>query len=95
MEKHERRMTARFELPMAIGADARAGLGLEKTRSGRRKTVITAPPKGGGESHQMGVAQERMGLEISHASIYVSDLRAARKVCKGDGAARAICDVLN
>jgi len=70
MQQDESGMRRWIGLPMAIGADLRAGLGLKKSRLGGGKARKSAPPEDSGKSHRMRIFQERRRMEFLHHNLW-------------------------
>jgi len=81
VKKNERGMSGGEGLPVAIGANLRAGLGVEKARYGGGKAREAAPPENGGESHGVRIPEEEGRGEIFHKNM----VRIAKRGRKKEG----------
>jgi hypothetical protein len=57
-------------LPMAVAANARAGLGFEFARGASREAGKSSPPESGRERLGMRIAQQWMRLERIHSQTF-------------------------
>ncbi len=66
MNEHEGGAALRLSLPVAMGENPRAGFNFEQTLCRRGQAAEESRPARGNQRHQMGIAQQGMGLKGSH-----------------------------
>src|SRR5262249_56059229 len=83
VHQRERGVALGRRLPVTLPQDARPGLDLEQPRNRARQPFEPPRPEVRRESHQMRVAQQRMGFEPSHDRRSSHTLTSGRKEPKG------------